>query len=150
MTADSSTGRLAGCSSSGAFDGGSIRKSIKDSLVIKPNGSYHPFACNTGPQPPSNGNCSKSQDGDGEYYQGNRNGTPLKMYVPTVTATANAEAWTRDQNTTYVARQCFTQDATGVYNIDTSKMPTAGGAGYELLQSNSTSLPTPPDLGSIQ
>jgi hypothetical protein len=144
ITANSTTGLMAGCSSSGAFSGGSIRKSIKDSLAIKPDGSYHPFACN------NSNTCTLGSDADGSFYEGSRGGQTQNMYVPAVTDNTVGRNWTRDQMTAYVARQCFTQDSTGVYNIDTSSMPGAGSAGYELLQSNSTSLPTPPDLGSIQ
>jgi hypothetical protein len=139
---------MAGCSSSGAFSGGSIRKSIKESLAIKPDGSYHPFACHSGQQPPGTGVCLAQADGSEFYYQGNRSGQTQNMYRPVVSDATAAETWTRDQMTAYVARQCFTQDSTGVYNIDTTNTPDT--AGYQLLQSNSPSLPTPPDLGSIQ
>jgi len=141
ITADDTTGLLAGCSSSGAFSGGSIRKSIKEALTIKPDGSYHPFACN-------NNSCTLGNDADGSYFEGNRGGQTQNMYVPVMTDSGAAQNWTRDQMTAYVARQCFTQDSTGVYNIDTTNTPET--AGYQLLQSNSASLPTPPDLGTIQ
>jgi hypothetical protein len=141
VTANATTGLMAGCSSSGAFSGGSIRKSIKESLAIKPDGSYHPFACN-------NNSCSLGTDADGSFYEGSRGGQTQNMYVPAVTDNTIGRNWTRDQMTAYVARQCFTQDSTGVYNIDTTNTPDT--AGYQLLQSNSTSLPTPPDLGSIK
>jgi hypothetical protein len=148
VTANATTGLMAGCSSSGAFSGGSIRKSIKESLAIKPDGSYHPFACHSGQQPPSAGVCLVQADGSESYYQGTRNGQTQNMYRPVVSDATAAQTWTRDQMTAYVARQCFTQDSTGVYNIDTTNTPDT--AGYQLLQSNSPSLPTPPDLGSIQ
>jgi len=141
VTADGTTGLLSGCSSSGAYSGGSIRKSIKESLTVTPDGSFHPFACN-------NNSCTLGSDADGSYYEGSRGGVTQNMYVPS-TATANdAQTWTRDQMTSFVARQCFSQDATGLYSIDTSKTPDT--AGFGLFANTSSSLPTPPDLGSIK
>jgi hypothetical protein len=155
VTANATTGLMAGCSSSGAFSGGSIRKSIKESLTIKPDGSYHPFACSA-----RVGGCAElpTTDAGGSFYLGQRCSdrdnpstcVDQKMYVPAVTDNTIGRNWTRDQMTAYVARQCFTEDSNGVYNIDTSSMPGAGGAGYELLLNNSSTLPTPPDLGSIK
>jgi hypothetical protein len=140
VTADTSTGLISGCASSGAFSQGSIRKSIKDSLTIAPDGSYHPFACEN--------SCSLTSG----YYVSSRGGVNIRMYVPSTSNATDADTWTKKQMTSgatgLVARQCFTQVADGVYAIDTSKTPDT--AGYGLYAKSDTALPTPPDLGTIK
>jgi hypothetical protein len=140
VKADETTGLLLGCASSGAFSQGSIRKSIKDSLTIAPDGSYHPFACEN--------SCTLTSD----YYVSSRGGVNIRMYVPLTANPTNADTWTKKQITSgatgLVARQCFTQGSDGVYSIDTSSTPDT--AGYGLYAKNDAALPTPPDLGTIK
>ena len=153
VTADATTGLLSGCSSSGAFSYGSIRKSIKDGKTIVADGSHHPFSCNNG------GSCAPASDSVGSYFTGNRNGVAEKNYIPAFgagTSTTIVENWMQQQSTPngsipgIVARQCFSQGADGVYTLDTAKMTGSGTAGYHLVEVGDASLPTPPDLGTIK
>ncbi len=140
VTTDANSGLVSGCASSGAFSEGSIRKSIKESLTITPDGSYHPFACES--------SCTLTSG----YYVSSRGGVNIRMYVPSTSNGTNADNWTKKQVTSgataLVARQCFTQGSDGVYSIDTTKTPDT--AGFGLFGKNDSSLPTPPDLGSIK
>lgn len=148
VSADATTQLLSGCASSGAFSGGSIRKAIKNSLTIKPDGSYHPFACYQ--------NQSSTCNLTSGYYTSTRGTAPsqitLHMYVPSTSNSADADTWTKNQMTSgaqgIVARQCFVQGSDGVYTIDTSKTPDT--AGYGLFKQSDATLPTPPDLGTIK
>jgi hypothetical protein len=143
VTADATTGLMSGCASSGAFSQGSIRMSIKNSLEIKPDGSHHPFACDT--------SCTLTNG----YYASIRSGMNIHMYVPAVQVASVGETWTKKQNTGgnspdpgLVARQCFTQGSDGVYTIDATKTPDT--AGFGLFTHSDSSLPTPPDLGTVK
>ena len=154
VTADATTGLLSGCSSSGAYSGGSIRKSIKTSTPISPDGSYHPFACSSATGDGRDCNTA-AQENNLYYFLGKRGSEDLRMYVPTTGGdTAKAATWTSQQtssgNSGIVARQCFTQGTDGVYTLDTAKMTNAGTAGFELLGSTSASLPKAPNLGTIK
>jgi hypothetical protein len=148
VTADATTGLMSGCASSGAFSQGSIRKSIKNSLEIKPDGSHHPFACYRD----SNSNCPLTNN---LYYVSTRGQAPsaitLHMYVPVGSSIAG-DTWTKSQSTSgaqgLVARQCFAQGSDGVYTIDATKTPDT--AGFGLFTHSDSSLPTPPDLGTIK
>jgi len=155
MTADSS-GLLSGCSSSGAFSGGSIRKAMKLGSTIAPDRSYHPFSCGNdsgNAQAPCTGTEGSPQsDSDGSYYASSRGGQTINMYVPTVGSSSAtvARQWTYRQHTSNVAVQCFTQGSDGVYAIDGGAMTNEGTAGFELVSSSASSLPTPPDLTGVK
>lgn len=155
MDADSS-GLLSGCSSSGAFSGGSIRKAMKLGSTIAPDRSYHPFSCGndsgTAQAPCTDAEGSPQSDADGSFYEASRGGQTMSMYVPAVASgsSATAREWTYRQHTSNVARQCFTQGSDGVYTIDNAAMTDEGTAGFELLSSSSSSLPTPPDLTGVK
>lgn len=162
VTADATTGLLSGCSSSGAFSYGSIRKSIKDGKTIVADGSHHPFSCQNqagGGGGGSVGSCTSGvSDSVGSYFTGNRNGVAEKNYIPAFADTGAAIVgnWMKEQSTPngsisgIVARQCFSQGADGVYTLDTAKMSGSGTAGYHLVPVGDASLPTPPDLGTIK
>jgi hypothetical protein len=155
VTADATTGLLSGCSSSGAFSYGSIRKSIKDGKTIVADGSHHPFSCQN-----SGGSCLPAGATSAQYYTGNRDGVAEKNYIPAFADTGAAIVgnWMKEQSTPnanatvegIVARQCFSQGADGVYTLDTAKMSGSGTAGYHLVPVGDASLPTPPDLGTIK
>ena len=155
MEADSS-GLLSGCSSSGAFSGGSIRKAMKLGSTIAPDRSYHPFSCGNdsgNAQAPCTGTEGSPQsDSDGSYYASSRGGQTINMYVPTVGSSSAtvARQWTYRQHTSNVAVQCFTQGSDGVYAIDGGAMTNEGTAGFELVSSSASSLPTPPDLTGVK
>lgn len=156
MDADSS-GLLSGCSSSGAFSGGSIRKAMKLGSTIAPDRSYHPFSCGNdsgnAQSPCTDAEGSPQSDAvDGSFYAASRNSQTMNMYVPTVApgSATTADQWTYRQHTGNVARQCFTQGTDGVYTIDNAAMTDAGTAGFELVASSSSSLPQPPDLTGVK
>ncbi|NDE16978.1 hypothetical protein EBZ80_18820 [bacterium] len=155
MEADSS-GLLSGCSSSGAFSGGSIRKAMKLGSTIAPDRSYHPFSCGndsgTAQSPCTDAEVSPQSDSDGSYYASSRGGQTINMYVPTVGSSSAtvADQWTYRQHTSNVAVQCFTQASDGVYAIDGGAMTNEGTAGFELVSSSASSLPTPPDLTGVK
>ena len=148
MDADATTGLLSGCSSSGAYSGGSIRKAMKLASAIAPDKSYHPFGCGSG-------NCSTSKnspasDSDGSYYAAKSSAS--NMYVPTVAGSdaAVARDWSFEQQSSNVAVQCFSQGTDGVYGIATTSTPNSGTAGFELRSSSATTLPPAPDLTGVK
>lgn len=159
MSANSSTGLLSGCASSGAYSAGSVRKAIADGVAsFGPDRSYHPFGCGDNGTPVAN-DCSETinsplTDGDSKYYNPKRQGEFRRMYIPTV---ANFDAndsvarkWAFNRGVAYVARQCFTQGSDGVYTIDDNAMTGEGTAGFELLDSNSSTLPQPPSMTGVR
>jgi hypothetical protein len=156
MDADSSSGILSGCTASGAFSGGSIRKAMKTSAEIKPDKSYHPFACGNDQgnavAPCTDSEGSPQNNADGDYYAATRGGQIMRMYVPAVASVSatTARQWTFRQQTTNVAVQCFKQNSSGVYEIDGTAMTNEGTAGFELVASSASTLPQPPDLSGVK
>ena len=151
-----SDGLLSGCSSSGAFSGGSIRKAMKIGSTIAPDKSYHPFSCGTdsgAANPPcTDTEGNPTSDVDGNFYATSRNNQTINMYVPTVgsDSATTADEWTYRQHTNNVAVQCFTQGSDGVYTINNSAMTNEGTAGFELISSSNSSLPPAPDLTGVK
>jgi hypothetical protein len=139
VSADATTQLLSGCASSGAFNYGSIRKSIKNAQTIVPDSSFHPFACGS--------SCSPTSG----YFTSSRNSTNYRFYIPATANATDATNWTKSQeltgNQARIARQCFVQGSDGVYAIDTAKTPDS--AGFGLFATSDSSLPKPPDLGTI-
>jgi len=119
---DEATSRLKGCAISGASTGLSIRKSIAEGASLKPSGWYHPFFNGT------------TQSNDSNYdYQGT---SPIAYWKrPDFSDQAVATNFVTKQTGTMVSRQCFMQDSSGNYAIDTSA-GIGGTAGYELIQTS--------------
>jgi hypothetical protein len=139
LSYDEATKTLSGCATSGAAgstsDGVSIRASIRDSKTLEPNGSYHPFF-NVPNGSPSCGTVSStvSIDTAGSFYFC-PSATTIKWYVPSSLG-ANGTTFVTAQQPTLHTRQCFKQNTSGVYEIDTAQSTAA--AGYELITTADT------------
>ncbi|MDQ3234235.1 MAG: hypothetical protein M3Q07_20705, partial [Pseudobdellovibrionaceae bacterium] len=132
---------LHGCGMSGAVlgttnpmaDSVSIRRSIKESISLSPNGFFHPFFAS-----------GKDAGGTPKVYYKDVNNNNVKetteayWTVPSLTDATKASTWANSQHGNLVSRQCVRQDATtGEYRIDTTKITEA--AGFDLF--NPTSSP---------
>lgn len=166
--ANSSTGLLSGCASSGAYSGGSIRKAIKTGTPsFAPDKSYHPIACGDGNNgavagcttPDINNPTVDNADSALQYYvtaknDGQSGQTTLRMYIPRVSnynsSDSAARKWAFQKNENFVARQCFSQNDEGTYEIDDTEMDYQGTAGFELLPSSTDTLPKPPSLDGVR
>ena len=135
--------KVKGCAISGAVRGVSIRKSLRlptdASLELKPNGFYHPFF-----------NCESSP---GVYNA--CTGTPATGYNLarddghwknlSITST-DATNFVNQQQGSLVSRQCFSQSATGEYEI----AETTNAAGFELIATTDPKFIAPPKLEGVK
>lgn len=137
---DATSGGLKGCSISGAAQGTSIRKSIKESVELKPNAWYHPFFYKGAGENPT------SETGFDHVLT--RSGQQAKWNTPALSDTALATKYVEDQTGSFVTRQCFKQDASGNYALDNNEI--SGSAGYELIATDSPKFIAPPDLKAIR
>lgn len=157
--AKNAAGTLEGCAISGAAstdfgNGTSIRRFLKEggSLTLQAKGFLHPFfnsnpgggAVVTGP----------TAEGSESFYAWTK-ATPVegaKWYVPATSNATLATKFVTDQSGSLISRQCFKQNASGVYEIDTSK--TTDTAGFELLDSgvaaNNAKFIPPPSIGDAK
>ncbi|NBO37683.1 hypothetical protein EBU99_03770 [bacterium] len=135
-----SSGVLKGCSVSGAVKDTSIRKALKESTELKPNGWYHPFFYI------GNGETSNPLTGFDYGFQSGRIGNWKKPGLADATL---AVTYVTQQTGTSVTRQCFKQDANGNYAIDTGA-GIGGTAGYELIAITDSKFIAPPALAAIK
>lgn len=158
-THDTTSGKLTGCATSGASsnfsNGMSIGRSLKDSATLAPSSYWHPFlntsnSSNNWQTPPG----GLATDTTGSYYEGIANGpqagVPVtkKWYVPKLSDTSAATTFVTETSGNFITKQCFTQNAEGLYIIDTSKI--SDSAGYQIIEGTSTDKPTPPDLSKAK
>lgn len=139
------SGVLKGCSISGASQGTSIRKSLKESIELKPNAWYHPFFYLG--QGESNQSDASFSHGVTRGQQGQQTQS-AKWNKPALADDTLATNYVQNQTGSYVTRQCFKQDANGNYALDNSDI--SGTAGYELIATNSPKIITPPNLKAIR
>lgn len=145
-----------GCAESGAASidmgkGISIRRSLYEATAdvsLAPRGFYHPFL-NT-QQSGGGGGCSPTLDtnaaGEYKYVKENCPGQPQNLkfsWAPLTTASADATAFVEKQNDAIFSKQCFKQNAAGLYEIDTAK--TTSVDGYDLVRTASVVPPTVAD-----
>lgn len=149
MDYDATTGTLSGCAVSGASSN-SIRSSIKDSKTLEPTGAFHPFF-NNGTQDVSSsctGFSGPTTDTTGSYYTKTCGSDVRKWYAPAGGGT-NGATFVTSQEPSFYTKQCFKQNSSGVYEIDTAK--TTGTAGFDLIASadsaNKISPPGAPTPG---
>ncbi|MEI8027349.1 MAG: hypothetical protein WCI18_13455 [Pseudomonadota bacterium] len=129
---DATTSRLKGCAISGAVGGTSIRKALKAGTALKPDGWYHPFF---------QGSTASS---DTAYDYTGTNPTAF-WKKPSLASSSQAVTFVTNQTGGMVSRQCFSQDESGNYAIDTGS-GIAGTAGYELIQVTDSKFIAPPPL----
>jgi hypothetical protein len=160
MEADAE-GKLGGCASSGAASSTqgpsaySIRKSLKEGKpeLLIPTGFYHPFHyVNMG-----NNNCAatpvQATEGGLTTWGCTRQDSQGTMtwFQPNITGTS-AENFVKEQTGSVVTLQCFKQDSTGAYIIDTAK--TTSAAGYDLLNTGNADdkakVIQPPKLDGVK
>ena len=171
LTTDSD-GTLTGCGLSGAAyvtgnNGLSIRKSKQSGSSVTPNGFYHPFM-NTQSNGGGGGDCSNPQfptgsDATGSYYikdcdndstydaPVNNFAQEAQWYIPDLSSSSLATTWVTEQTGTLVSRQCVSQNAEGVYAIDTTEI--TENAGFELIDSEAADFAdyqvAAPDLSGL-
>lgn len=148
MTYDAATSTLSGCAVSGAAST-SIRASIKDGKTLEPTGAFHPFfhtetdnspsacAAATGPATDSTGSA---------YSRSCTGGTAetRKWYVPAGLST-NGTTFVTQQQPAFYSKQCFKQNTSGVFEIDTAQ--TTPAAGFDLIATTDTSKKITPPAG---
>lgn len=149
---DTTTSLLKGCAISGAVNGVSIRKSLKEATTaneLKPNSWYHPFfykgagETNT---PETGFSHVITRTNGGQTTQGKWNKPDFGTDAAKVTLATN---YVENQTGNYVSRQCFKQDTTsGAYVLDTAQI--TGNAGYELIETTSPNFIAPPNLKTIR
>jgi hypothetical protein len=133
---ENTDGTLAGCATSGAAStdmgkGISIRRYLNEKetdLTLEAKGFYHPFMSN-----PS----GSGTDDKGSFKTATKqSGQIVKWYVPLISDATIASKFVTDQNGSIVTRQCFTQNAEGLYEIDAAKITEV--AGLELIDTGNT------------
>lgn len=148
-----SDGTMSGCAVTGAGrddqgQGLSIRKAIKAGVTISPNSFYHPFYST------EQGGTTTGSDSIGTWHertQANPGGgnKVQRWYVPLDSDATKAVDFATKQTGLLVSKQCFAQDAEGVYKIDTAK--TTQAAGVELVStSDTTKLIAPPEVKGLK
>ncbi len=129
---DATTSRLKGCAISGAVGSTSIRKALKAGTALKPDGWYHPFF------------HGSTVSGDNSYDYSGTNPTAF-WKKPSLASSSDAIAFVTNQTGSKVSRQCFMQDESGNYAIDTDS-GISGTAGYELIAITDSKFIAPPPL----
>jgi hypothetical protein len=132
---DPTTSRLKGCAISGAVADTSIRKALKLQKTLKPDGWYHPFFYGSNPS-----------DMSGYDFRGTNSTAYWKK--PALASSSDAQTFVTNQTGGMVSRQCFLQDSSGNYSID-SGAGIGGTAGYELIQVTDPKFIAPPPLEGI-
>lgn len=148
-----SSGKLKGCSISGAVRNVSIRKSLRNpsdaNLTLKPTGFYHPFfhgeSCSN---PNGTGDVCSTPVAAGvagyDFKRSDGSGYWKKVAI----TGANGDSFTRDQTGPLVSRQCFIQNDAGQYVIDGSA--NLGDAGFELIETTSEKFIAPPKIEGVK
>lgn len=145
LTYDAATKTLSGCAVSGAAgtasDGLSIRKAIATNATLEPNGAYHPFFNVSAATNQCGATSAIQTEGTYTFYTKTctqPTASTSKWYIP---AGTNASAFVTQQHPEFHTKQCFKQNTSGVYEIDTALTPSADG--YELIAA-ATKAVTPP------
>lgn len=130
LTADAD-GKLSGCGTSGAASAEmgnaiSIRKTIKKGLdPLKAQGFFHPFF---------NDSTGNGTDATGSFFTK----ASAKWYKPNLSDDTIANTFSDSQHGDSFSKQCVTQNADGVYEIDTAQ--TTEDAGYEVTDDAAESV----------